>query len=43
MTKDNMADDSNGRVRRDGALVEQGSGRSEGQDTVEEHCGGTLS
>ena len=37
-TKDNMAKDSNGGARRDGALVGRGSDRSKGQDTVEEHC-----
>ena len=37
MTKDNMAKDSNGGATRDVALVGRDSGRSKGQDSVEEH------
>ena len=35
-TKDNMAEDSIGGARRDGALVGRGAGRSLGQEPVEE-------
>ena len=41
-TKINMAKDSNGRATRYGALVGRGSGRSKGQDPVEEHCCGCF-
>ena len=36
MTKDNMAEDGNGRATRYLALVGRGSGRSQRQDPVEE-------
>ena len=43
MAKDDVATNSDGRAERDGAVVGRGSGLSQEQDLVENHCCGLMS